>query len=103
MIEARDALDIIQKKNRTNPTWVNQDLYRLLYNPTLHIMAYERLKSKPGNMTPGTDGVTLDGFGMEAIQAHIALLRTEQYRPTPVSNCKFKVQKREEGVQVQAV
>ena len=84
MIEARDALDILQKKNRANPTWINRNLYRLLYNPTLHILAYERLKSKPGNMTPGTDDKTLDGFSMEIIQEQIAQLRQEQYQPTPV-------------------
>ena len=84
MIEACDALNIIRTKNHNNPKWINRDLYRLLYNPTLHIMAYERLKSKPGNMTPGTDGKTLDRFSHEAIQELIALLRKEQYRPTPV-------------------
>jgi group II intron reverse transcriptase/maturase len=84
MIEACDALNIIRTKNRNNPKWVNRDLYRLLYNPTLHIMAYERLKSKPGNMTPGTDGKTLDGYSHETIQELIALLRMEQYRPKPV-------------------
>jgi group II intron reverse transcriptase/maturase len=47
-------------------------------------MAYERLKSKPGNMTPGSDGKTLDGFSMDDIKETIELLRTEQYRPTPV-------------------
>jgi group II intron reverse transcriptase/maturase len=83
MIEACDALNIIRTKNHNNPKWINRDLYRLLYNPTLHIMAYERLKSKPGNMTPGTDGKTLDGFSHETIQELIALLRKEQYRPTP--------------------
>jgi group II intron reverse transcriptase/maturase len=84
MIEACDALDILQKKNRSDPKWIHRDLYRLLYNPTLHIMAYERLKSKPGNMTEGTDGKTLDSFSMEVIQEQIAKLRTEQYQPTPV-------------------
>ncbi|MBV7328557.1 hypothetical protein KFU94_09905 [Chloroflexi bacterium TSY] len=53
MIEAREVLDIIQKKNQANPEAVNRNLYRLLYNPSLHIMAYERIKSKPGNMTAG--------------------------------------------------
>jgi group II intron reverse transcriptase/maturase len=84
MIRACDALDILRTKNRNNPEWINRGLYRLLYNPTLHIMAYERLKSKPGNMTPGTDGQTLDGFSVETIQELIGLLRTEQYHPTPV-------------------
>ena len=47
-------------------------------------MAYERLKSKPGNMTPGTDGNTLDGYSMKDIQNTIDRLRTEHYGPTPV-------------------
>ena len=84
MIQACDALDIIRTKNSDNPEWINQGLYPLLYNPTLHIMAYERLKSKPGNMTPGTDGKTLDGYSVEDIQKLIDLLRGEQYWPTPV-------------------
>jgi group II intron reverse transcriptase/maturase len=84
MIQACDALDIIRTKNRDNPEWINRGLYRLLYNPTLHIMAYERLKSKPGNMTPGTDGKTLDGYSVEDIQKLVDLLRSEQYWPTPV-------------------
>ena len=83
-MEACDVLNIIREKNRLNPQWINRNLYRLLYNPTLHIMAYERLKSKPGNMTPGTDEQTLDGFSMETIETYIQLLREEQYQPTPV-------------------
>jgi group II intron reverse transcriptase/maturase len=47
-------------------------------------MAYERLKSKPGNMTPGTNGNTLDGYSVEDIQKLIDLLGSEQYWPTPV-------------------
>lgn len=84
MIEAREVLDIVRKKNQANPEAVNHNLYRLLYNPSLHIMAYERIKSKPGNMTPGTDKETLDGFSIEAIQEQIVLLRQEQYQPKPV-------------------
>ncbi len=84
MIQACDALDILRAKNQKNPKWINRELYRLLYNPSLHILAYERLKSKPGNMTPGADGQTLDGYSMETIHHDIALLRSEQYQPTPV-------------------
>jgi group II intron reverse transcriptase/maturase len=84
MIQACEALDILRTKNRNNPKWINTDLYRLLYNPTLHILAYERLKSKPGNMTPGADGETLDGYSMKDIQDTIDVLRTERYQPTPV-------------------
>jgi group II intron reverse transcriptase/maturase len=84
MTTAGDALAILHEKNRTHPEWVNRGLYRLLYNPSLYVKAYQRLKSKPGNMTPGADGQTLDGFSLEIIEEAIALMRTEQYRPTPV-------------------
>jgi group II intron reverse transcriptase/maturase len=84
MIQACDVLNILSIKNRQNPLWINQGIYRLLYNPSLHILAYERLKSKPGNMTAGTDGKTLDGMSVETIQATIDLLKTEHYQPTPV-------------------
>lgn len=84
MITAGDALAILQEKNQTNPAWVNRGLYRLLYNPSLYVKAYQRLKSKPGNMTPGADGQTLDGFSLKTIDGVIALMRMEQYRPTPV-------------------
>jgi group II intron reverse transcriptase/maturase len=84
MMQACDELNILREKNRKNPKWINRGLYRQLYNPTLHILAYERLKSKPGNMTPGADGETLDGFSMEEIHKTIALLTEEQYWPTPV-------------------
>jgi len=84
MIQACDVLNIIREKNLQDPQWINRDLYRRLYNPTLHVLAYERLKSKPGNMTPGIDGKTLDGYGLEDIQKTIDLLKMEQYRPKPV-------------------
>jgi Type II intron maturase len=70
MTSACDALTILRTKNRTHPTWVNRGIYRLLYNPSLYVLAYERLKSKPGNMTRGTDDRTLDGFSLETIQEY---------------------------------
>lgn len=84
MMEACDVLNIIHEKNRKNPDWKNRGLYRLLCNPTLHIMAYERLKSKPGNMTPGTEGETLDGYSLDDIEKNINQLRQEEYQPRPV-------------------
>jgi group II intron reverse transcriptase/maturase len=84
MMEASDVLNIIYEKNRKYPDWKNRGLYRLLFNPTLYIMAYERLKSKPGNMTPGTEGETLDGYSLDDIEKNIHLLRQEKYQPRPV-------------------
>jgi len=50
MMQALNVLNILREKNRNHPMWINRGLYRQLYNPTLHILAYERLKSKPGNV-----------------------------------------------------
>jgi hypothetical protein len=66
--------------NNTRPDWVNHDLYRLLYGEDLIVAAYERIKSKPGNMTAGTDGKTLDGFSMDAIHDIIGKLRDESFQ-----------------------
>jgi|SRR5438552_738827 len=78
-----ERLEYLRKANRDRQ-WINDDLYRLLYKADLYILAYERIKSKPGNMTPGTDGETLDGFSMETIQTIIEEMRTEQFRFKPV-------------------
>jgi hypothetical protein len=52
-------LERLQHLN-SNREWINHDLYRLMYREDLYIIAYERIKSKPGNMTPGTDAETLE-------------------------------------------
>ena len=64
--------------------WTNHDLYRLMYQEDLYIIAYERIKSKPGNMTPGTDEETLDGFSLATIREIIQEMKTEQFRFRPV-------------------
>jgi nicotine oxidoreductase len=65
-----ERLAYLRKANSNRP-WINDDLYRLLYKVDLYVLAYERIKSKPGNMTPGTDGETLNGFSMQTIQTII--------------------------------
>ncbi len=60
--------------------WVNDDLYRLLYKEDLYIVAYERIKSTPGNMTPGSDGKTIDGISMQEIHTIIREMQTEQFQ-----------------------
>jgi group II intron reverse transcriptase/maturase len=76
-------LERLQQLN-SNRQWVNHDLYRLMYQEDLYIIAYERIKSKPGNMTPGTDEETLDGFSLATIREIIQEMRTEHFRFRPV-------------------
>jgi hypothetical protein len=68
-----ERLEQLQKLN-SNRQWVNHDLYRLLYKEDLYIVAYERIKSKPGNMTPGTDPISAmpvtDLDQIEAVTRH---------------------------------
>lgn len=78
-----ERLEYLRKRNR-HRQWVNRDLYRLLYKEDLYILAYERIKSKPGNMTAGSDGETLDGFSLRTIRETIQTMRTEQFRFKPV-------------------
>jgi hypothetical protein len=49
----------------TDRNWINSNLYHLMYKEDLYILAYERIKSAPGNMTPGTDGKTIDGISCQ--------------------------------------
>ncbi len=81
--EAAQRLKALSQLN-SNRDWVNLDLYRLMYKEDLYIIAYERIKSKPGNMTPGTDGATLDGFSLGEIRKIIHEMRNESFQFHPV-------------------
>jgi group II intron reverse transcriptase/maturase len=76
---ALERLEALRKVNG-NPNWVNQDLYRLMYKPSLYVIAYERIKSSPGNMTPGTDKQTLDGFSRNTIERIVGELKGEAFQ-----------------------
>lgn len=47
-------------RSRENPT-IDRNLISLLSSPTLLETAYNNIKSKPGNMTPGVTPETIDG------------------------------------------
>jgi len=78
-----DRLETLRKLN-SRPEWVNRSLYRLMYKQDLYILAYERIKSRPGNMTPGPDGETLDGTSLELIHGIIEEMKTEKFQFRPV-------------------
>lgn len=81
--QALTRLEALRKRN-ADRGWVNHDLYRLLYKPDLYEVAYEKIKSTPGNMTAGTDGETLDGFSFDTINGIIQNLRDETFQFKPV-------------------
>ena len=60
------------------------ELYRQLFNPHLCLMAYGRLYSNHGAMTPGACGETVDGMSLAKIGRIIDALRGERFRFQPV-------------------
>jgi group II intron reverse transcriptase/maturase len=59
-------------------------LFQKLYNVRLWLIAYEQIAPKPGNMTAGVDGRTIDGMGLELIADVITELKASRYKPKPV-------------------
>jgi len=59
------------------------DIYRLMFNKRLYEIAYDNLKSKSGNMTPGVTPTTLDGFSSEIIDKIIDQLKKETFKFSP--------------------
>ncbi len=58
-------------------------LFQKLYNVELWLMAYQRIAPKPGNMTRGVDGKTIDGTGRKRIENMIEDLKASRYTPKP--------------------
>ena len=58
-------------------------LFQKLYNIELWLLAYQSIAPKPGNMTVGVDGKTIDGAGLKLITDLIADLKASRYIPRP--------------------
>ena len=59
------------------------ELYRQLFNPQFYLLAYGRIYSNQGAMTPGVTAETADGMSMGKIEAIIEAMRHERYRFKP--------------------
>lgn len=62
---------------------VTDKLYKILYDKELYYVAYDKLKSKPGNMTPGIVPTTLDGLSVEVIEEIIQSLKDDTFKFQP--------------------
>src|SRR4051812_12240218 len=65
MREATTVLDVLRERGRRGLPL--ERLYRQLFNPQLYLLAYGRLYSNKGAMTPGPDGETVDGMSLAKI------------------------------------
>jgi group II intron reverse transcriptase/maturase len=71
------------EKCNENKNYEVRDIYTMMYNKKLFEMAYNSLKSNPGNMTPGMTPTTLDGFSADVIQETIEKLKDNSFQFQP--------------------
>src|SRR5713226_6695390 len=82
MQDAKTVLDVLRDRGRRGLPL--NELYRQLFNPQLYLLAYGRIYSNQGAMTPGADGETADGMSTDKIGRIIDAVRHERYRFKPV-------------------
>jgi retron-type reverse transcriptase len=71
----------LAQKNPNRP--ITDPVYKLMYNVEFLTVAYNNLKSKPGNMTPAINPDTLDGMSQEKLLSIAQRLRDESFKFQP--------------------
>jgi group II intron reverse transcriptase/maturase len=82
MQDAETVLDVLRERGRRGLPL--EGIYRQLFNPQLYLLAYGRIYSNKGAMTPGPDAETADGMTVAKIERLIDAVRHERYRFRPV-------------------
>src|SRR6266487_107584 len=82
MQNAETVLGVLRERGRRGLPL--ERLYRQLFNPQLYLVAYRKLYSNKGAMTPGVTAETVDGMSLAKIEAIIGRLRQERWRWAPV-------------------
>ena len=82
MQSAETVLGVLRERGRKGLPC--DELYRQLFNPQLYLLAYGRIYSNHGAMTPGVTQETVDGMSLGKIGHIIDALRHERYRFEPV-------------------
>jgi group II intron reverse transcriptase/maturase len=82
MQNAETVLSVLRDRGRRGLPC--DELYRQLFNPDLYQLAYGRVYSNDGAMTPGACGETADGMSLAKIGRIIDALRFERFRFQPV-------------------
>jgi group II intron reverse transcriptase/maturase len=82
MQSAETVLGVLRERGRRNLPC--NELYRQMFNPQLYLLAWGRIYSNKGAMTPGITGETPDGMSLARIGRVIYALRHERFRFRPV-------------------
>lgn len=62
---------------------IREPIINHMYNYKLYEIAYDKLKSNPGNMTQGINPTTLDGISNNTITNIIETIRNDSFKFTP--------------------
>ena len=81
MQSAETVLGVIRERGRRGLPL--ERLYRQLFNRELFLLAYGRIYSNTGSVTPGVTPETVDGMSLAKIDRIIGALRSESYRWSP--------------------
>lgn len=84
MQKAKTVLAILSEKSKKDKNFVFQRLYRNLFCLDFYMLAYARIYKNEGNMTPGIDEQTIDGFSKDRVYKIIEQMKTETYYPKTV-------------------
>jgi retron-type reverse transcriptase len=84
IVQDPNALLTTLSKMALKPEVTFDKLFQKLYNIELWLLAYQRIAPKPGNMTAGVDGKTIDGASLKLIREAITDLKASRYKPLPV-------------------
>ena len=82
MQNAETVLEVLRERGRKGLPC--DELYRQMFNKSLYLLAYGRIYSNQGAMTPGACDETADGMSEAKIDQIIAAMRGERYRFAPV-------------------
>src|SRR5437762_9596679 len=81
MQEAAVVLGVLRERGRKGLPLTQ--LYRQMFNRDLYLLAYGKIYSNKGAMTPGASEETADGMSEDKIEQIIGLMRQEKYRFAP--------------------
>ena len=81
MQSAETVLGVLRERGRHGLPC--NELYRQMFNPELYLLAYGRIYSNAGAMTPGASAETVDGMSLDKIHRIIEAMRHERYRFSP--------------------
>jgi group II intron reverse transcriptase/maturase len=76
-------VSLVERCKQFPKNTVDREIHKLLLDPNMYQIAYDKLKSNPGNLTPGVTPETLDGISSEWIDEIIQSMKTESFQFKP--------------------